>query len=131
MLEPEQVPQLLVAACPAFEEPYREHVAEHGEDLLYVAAGVFAQVLLDLHNAGREDQLTRAAQAIERMHLEGTPWVQEFATIGLLEGIQNVWANRGTDPQLFTRYLGQASSRWWQGLNRFWEGKSPVVRGDA
>ena len=131
MLQPDQIPQLLLAACPAFDGPYREHVAENGEDLLYVAAGAFANVLLSLQLSGDEEQLGRAAEVIERMHVEGTPWVREFATIGLLEGVQNSWENQGTDPELFALRLGPESLRWWKGLNNFWEGKSPVVRSDA
>lgn len=131
MLEANQVPQLLIAACPAFDEPYREHAAEQGEELLYVAAGVFAELLLTLNKAGQDDQLVRAAEVIERLHVEGTPWVKEFATIGILEAVQNVWSNDGTDPELFARYLGPESLRWWTGLNNFWDGSSPVVRGDA
>ena len=131
MLEANQVPQLLIAACPAFAGPYREHVAEHGEELLYVAAGVFAEHLLALNNAGRNDQLVRAAEVVERLHVEGTPWVKGFATIGILEAVQNVWSNGGADPELFARHLGPESLRWWTGLNNFWKGSSPVVRGDA
>ena len=64
MLEANQVPQLLVAACPAFDGPYREHVAQEGDELLYVAAGVFAEHLLTLNKAGQTDQLVRAAKVI-------------------------------------------------------------------
>ena len=131
MLEADQVPQLLITACPSYEGPYHEHVVEHGQDLPYVAAGVFARVLLAVFKSGQEEQLQSAAKCIERLHVEGTPWVREFATIGLLEGIQNVWGNQGTDPELFAPYLGPESARWWKGLQSFWEGKSSVVHGDA
>jgi len=130
MIEQDQVLQRLLSACPAFEPAYLAHVADHGDDLLYLAAGEFAETLLTLREQGDEAQLASAGAAIEQLHLEGTPWVKELATIGLLESIQNLWGNRGVDPDLFVKFLGPESLRWWNGLNRFWEGKSSSVQPD-
>lgn len=67
------------------------------------------------------------ARAIERLHVEGDKIVQEAATIGLLEGIQNVWGNSKLDPEQFATYLLPESRKWWEQLKLFWAGKIPYV----
>lgn len=118
----------LVDACPSFGPAWEQHRREHGNDLLYIAAGDFARHLLDLHQAGRASTFPAIAAAIERLHVHGSPWVREFATIGVLEGIQNVWGNAGIDPAYFAAYLGPEGLRWWNGLNDFWSGRADAVR---
>jgi hypothetical protein len=118
----------LVVACPSFGPAWEEHRRENGNDLLYSAAGEFARHLLDLYRADRVSTFPAIAAAIERLHVEGSPWVREFATIGVLEGIQNVWGNSGVDPAHFAAYLGPEALRWWNGLNEFWNGRAKYVR---
>jgi len=48
--------------------------------------------------------------------------VDNLATIGYLEGIQNIWANNGINPEEMAKYLGEISLKWWMRLNRFWNG---------
>ncbi len=124
--QPEVIP-ILLEACPTFKTAWQEHVHEYGEDLLYVAAGTFARHLLALKNEGDLCCFPHVAAAIERFHREGSPWVKEFATIGLLEGIQNVWPHHEPDVEYFSRYLGEESLRWWKSLNAFWSGEKTHV----
>ncbi len=72
-------------------------------------------------------ELPAVFAVIERLHLEGTPYVREAATIGLLEGIQNNASHCGLDLAKLTSYLRPESAYWWQQLNDFWEGKIRVV----
>lgn len=127
MIEQPEAMSLLVRACPSFAEGWREHVEEHGNELAYVAAGAFARHLLALHQANDISSFPAVAAAIERLHVDGSPWVKQFATIGVLEGVQNVWSHSNTDPEQFRRFLGPESQRWWQSLNNFWSGKTPYV----
>ncbi len=93
MIEQNQIMPLLLRACPSFEEDWSTFLAEHGDEpLLYVSAGDFARHLLSLYRAGRVQELLPVVDAIERMHYEGSHWVKEFATIGILEAVQNAWA---------------------------------------
>jgi len=108
-------------ACPSFRPPAED------QDLLYVVLGDFARHLLQLQKQSRTEEFPKVARTIERLHVEGDHYVREAATIGLLEGIQNVWGNEGTDPELFVRYLLPVSARWWQSLNDFWSGRSKFV----
>ena len=112
---------LLMEACPSYRPPAED------QDLLYVALGNFVRHLLQLQRQSRTLEFPEVARAIERLHVEGDHYVREAATIGLLEGIQNVWTNEGTDPELFVCHLLPVSDKWWQSLNDFWNGKSKFV----
>ena len=131
MIEQSAAMPLLVEACPSFSEQWQEHLAENGSDLAYVAAGEFARHLLHLYRSNDSFSLSAVGAAIERLHIEGSPSVKEFATIGVLEGVQNVWSHSNIDPELFVPFLGPVSQRWWNGLNKFWSGKVPHVNADA
>jgi hypothetical protein len=131
MIEQHEAMAVLLEACPSFEEAWHEHVRDYGNDLLYVAAGDFAAHLLSLFQAKDASSFPAVGAAIERLHVEGSPWVREFVTIGVLEGIQNVWSNATTDPEHFRYFLGQESRKWWEGLNNFWSGKVPIVRAEG
>jgi hypothetical protein len=131
VIETNQVLEILVQACPTFEVARDEHLAEYGNDVLYVAAGEFARHLLSLQQEGANLCFAQVGETIERMHTDGTPEVKELATIGILEGIQNVWGHSNVSTEEFLQYLGPESRSWWQSLNNFWSGKAPVVRSGA
>jgi hypothetical protein len=57
--------------------------------------------------------------------------VKDFGTAGVLEGIQNVWSNSGTDPSGFAVFLLPESRRRWDALNTFWSGNAPHFSPDA
>jgi hypothetical protein len=121
VISKDQVMPLLMEACPSYRLP------EDDRDLLYVVLGDFARHLLQLQQQSRTEEFADVARAIERLHIEGDHNVREAATIGLLEGIQNVWGNNGTDPELFVQHLLPVSAKWWQSLNDFWSGRSKFV----
>lgn len=123
----EQVIPLLLEACPSFQADWDEHRRYYGAPLPYVALGDLAHHLLRLHLRNEADVFPAVARVIERLHVEGDGYVREAATIGLLEGIQNVWSNNNVDPELFAAHLLPESIRWWRSLNDFWNGKSKFV----
>jgi hypothetical protein len=69
-------------------------------------------------------------QVVETWHILGDSYVQEAATIGLLEGIQNIAGNEGMDPEAFAPWLLPESQKWWGKLNRFWDGDAHALRKD-
>ncbi|MEL6402076.1 MAG: hypothetical protein AAFO87_15725 [Cyanobacteria bacterium J06607_6] len=127
MISKDQMMPLLIEACPSFRLSLDEHRQYYGEEITYAVLGDFARHLLQLHYQPQTDVFSAVAQVIERFYVEGDPYVQEAATIGLLEGIQNVWGNNDTDPELFVPYLLPVSAQWWRSLNDFWSGKSKFV----
>ena len=119
---------MLVNACPSFSERLDQHQAFYAdEDLLYVDLGEFAHHLVELQKANSTKEFVDVFELIERMHLDGDPYVKEAATIGLLEAIQNVAQNSGVEPEHFVEYLKPESAKWWRQLNDFWEAKIPYV----
>jgi hypothetical protein len=64
---------------------------------------------------------------IERLHREGDQFTREFATIGILEGIQNVWGHSDVSPEEFLAFLQPISAASWHALNQFWAGEIPFV----
>jgi hypothetical protein len=124
----EQVMPLLLEACPSFTRKWEEHRAFYdNEDLLYVDLGEFAHHLVELHKWNQTSEFPAVFNVIERLHLEGDDYVKEAATIGMLEGIQNVAGNLDIDPELFALYLKSESAKRWHQLNDFWGGKIPNV----
>lgn len=100
---------------------------EPGE-LPYVDAGAVAREVVALVRAGRTGELGAFFAALERLHVEGDDDVRGLATVGYLEGLQNVAGNNGVDPAALEPLLGPESLRWWRGLDAFWDGGSPGVR---
>ena len=131
MIEQEQVIPLLVAACPSFEGRLARYFADHydagDERLLYCELGEFSRHLIELALSGDVGELPAVFAVMERLHLEGTPYVREAATIGLLEGIQNNASHSGFDLARLTCYLRPESAYWWQQVADFWEGKIRCV----
>jgi hypothetical protein len=124
MITKEQVIPLLLEACPSFEQPWEE---SDDKDLLYVVLGEFARHLLQLQLSEQTANFQSVGNVIERLHLEGDSNVREAATIGLLEGIQNVWGHSTVTPDLFKPYLPPTSQKWWDELNAFWQGERRYV----
>lgn len=127
MIAKPQVIPMLLEACPSFRPVWEQHLSENGEEILYVALGDFARHLLELFQTHKTEAFPGVARVIERLHVEGDPYVREAATIGLLEGVQNVWGNNNVDPELFLPFLLPESARWWKSLNKFWSGESRHV----
>jgi hypothetical protein len=121
-----EVSDLILEACPSFRKTWEE-LDEEDRRACYVVAGEFAHHLLHLYEQGLTDEFPAVCGVFERLQLEGTPYVQELATIGFLEGIQNVWSHTGVDPEVFYEFLLPESRLWWCELNDFWEQKIPSV----
>jgi hypothetical protein len=128
MITKEQVMQLLLESCPSFSDRWEEQrVFYKDEELLYVDLGEFARHLVELQRTHTTEEFPAVFDVIERLHLEGDPYVKEAATIGALEGIQNVAGNTGVDPNEFVQFMQPESAKWWRQLNDFWNAKIPYV----
>jgi hypothetical protein len=126
MISRDQIVSTLTEAFPDFVPDSDD------TDLPYVVLGNFATFLIDVYESGHEDRVRKAAELIERLHIEGDSYVKEAATIGLLEGIQNIWEWRhsGSDPEAFAERLMPESRRWWDSLNKFWQKEILYVGAD-
>jgi len=120
MINREQVIPLILETCPSFRDAFSQ---SDDKDLPYVVMGDLARHLLGLYRTGQTAEFDGLCEVVERLHVDGEPYVKELATIGFLEGVQNVWTNNGEDPEHFCRFLLPESRKWWKDLNDFWQGK--------
>jgi hypothetical protein len=127
----DQALAILTEACPSFRPISEKETADRaksdwydGDDLLlYPVLSEFARHVVDLYKANQVSEFNDVFSAIERLHTDGDDHVKEAATIGLLEGIQNISGNSRLDAQVFETYLRPESKMWWNKLNDFWSGK--------
>ena len=112
----DEVSLSLVNAFPDFV------IDEVNEGLPYCIAGSFAHYLLDAYKNNSFDVLTLAGEFIEALYSHNDGEIDDLATVGYLEAIQNVWGNNSVDPEEMVKYLGNTSQKWWVKLNSFWNG---------
>ncbi len=127
--KPEVMP-LLLEACPSFEARWKRYISEpeYEPGLLYIDLGQFAQHLVELLGKGDTAEFQSVFQTVEDLHLSGTDFVREAATIGLLEGIQNTAGHADLPQERFLPFLLPESRKWWDKLNRFWQGDATALR---
>ena len=123
MINRDQMMPMLLSACPSFTEPWQRYVETPGyeEDLLYLHLHEFATHVVSLLKAGETRELDAVFATVETLHKEGDRAVCEAATIGILEGVQNIAESTGFDPESFLPYLRSESASWWRRLNDFWK----------
>ena len=112
----EMVIDALMEAFPKFV------YSEYSEGLAYCVAGDFARYLLDVYKNKDIHILARAGDFIENLYSYKDKELDNLATVGFLEAIQNVWGNNKTNPDEMFEYLGKKSKEGWVYLNRSWNG---------
>jgi len=96
---------------------------------LYLALGDLARYLTVKLQAGDTEAFSRIFQVIERWHVEGDTYVRQAATIGVLEGLQNIANHDATTPKQFIPWLGPVSRRYWDKVDAFWS-QGILIRDD-
>lgn len=103
-------------------------IEKNSEGLPYCVAGDFAYYLLEAYKNNSIDTLVLAGKFIEELYSYKDEKISELATIGYLEGIQNVWGNNINNAEEMVKYLGPISQKWWVKLNQFWNGRNTAFR---
>lgn len=124
MITKEQVIPLILEASPSFQVK-RDRADDR--ELLYPVMGDLARHILGLYRESKTVEFPALCQAIESLVRDGDGYVKELAIIGLLEGVQNAWANNGADPEGFGKFLQPESRKAWLALNDFWSGKAKAA----
>lgn len=129
MISKDEVMPMLMIACPSYRARWQDYSADstYEPGLVHLDLCDFAHHLVDLLREEKTEEFRAVFDVIERMHLEGDEYVREAATIGALEGVQNIAGNRGLDPERFQSFLGRTSKRQWKKLNKFWSGQGHLV----
>ncbi|UFX41665.1 hypothetical protein HAP47_0020320 [Bradyrhizobium sp. 41S5] len=107
----------MLVACPVFVPAWRAFLdqwKDSNEELpYYLALGDLAHHLVEQLEAGATQNFDAVFDVVERWHCHGDAYVREAATIGLLEGIENVSLRRSINPRRFEFWLKPESKRWW------------------
>src|SRR5687768_18578856 len=117
MIKQHEMLPLLVEACPSFTDTLKDYREFFDEELTYTELGAFANHLVELYKENKTDDFEKVFDVVEKLHIEGDKFVKEAATIGLLEGLQNIAGNKDLDPEVFYPYLKPVSAIWWNDLN--------------
>jgi hypothetical protein len=123
MISKEDVVPLLWEACPSFKpilEAERETYWDDSDWLLYPVVGLLAAHIIELFQRGVMEEVVAYFSLAERLCVEGNEYVQELATVGLLEDIQNHALNNSIALDSFLSFLGPQSGRRWKELIEFW-----------
>jgi hypothetical protein len=128
MIDASEMIPLLVEASPDFSEEWAEFRAEWADEPSlphYIALGAFARHMCDLLIKGQDKTLIKVFEVVERLRNEGSAYVREAVTVGLLEDLQNANLHHPkTEPEQFERFLLPETARYWQKVTAFWnEGK--------
>lgn len=127
MISKDEMMSALVAACPSFKPHWRAFLQEWRDEPaempLYVAVAAFARHLTSMLERGETSEFNQIFREIDNLLVEGDAYVREAATIGILEPLQNA-----KEPERFRHYLGPESQKWWDKLNRFWDGDPRSLR---
>lgn len=118
---------MLVKVCPSFADKWRKHKQEYADEknyLPYIALGEFARHLIELEKQHQTSEFEKVFETVEKFHLDGEHYVKEAAVIGLLESLQN---NLGNEAEIFIKYLRTETLKWWNELNKFWNGEIKFV----
>ena len=111
---------------PAWERFVEEYRDEEEELPNYLALCDLARHLIGKLAAGQTGAFPAVFDVVERWHIEGDPYVQEAATIGLLEDLQNDWLHQTTQPADFEFWLRPVSREYWDMLVIYWAERQPL-----
>jgi hypothetical protein len=106
----------LVAACPSFEDRWREHLAAWtgSEDRgIYIDLGEFAHHLVSLLERGETAEFPGVFATVEGLLRDGDEGVRYALKVGLLEDLGNIASNRSgwSFAARFRTWLGPAGDR--------------------
>ncbi len=129
----------MLEADPSFDGKWQEFCDEYShvpEQPYYLALSELAMHLVDRIQSGDVANMAEVFNVVERWHVEGDRYVREAASIGLLEGIQNLLGGNGRNrtPNSVNahieQWLGPESLKWWVKLDRFWDGDKTALQYD-
>jgi hypothetical protein len=115
---------VLLEACPSFRPKWQAFLAEWKEsadDLPhYIALADLARHLIAMLERSETESFPSVFDAVERLQIEGEPYVDEAMVVGLLEDLQNLNLHERTTPEQIRPFLGPKSAVAWDELHKFW-----------
>lgn len=68
----------------------------------------------------RQAEVSKIFSVVQERLLKSDKYVQEAATLGFLEDIQNTDLHEDAGPHDFLRFCGPEALFWWEKVARFW-----------
>src|SRR5437879_13841291 len=124
MIKEKDILPRLVQACPEYGSVLNEFLHEETDAgrsvrVTYSEVGDFARWLVGRVADGAITGIQPFGTELERLLTEGDEETRQFATIGLIEDIQEGCVETGVDPDLFMHSLGPVSRDKWFAIVRF------------
>ncbi len=124
MLAKDEAVRRLVAACPSFDKAWQAHLAwwkgePAGE---YNDLGALAEWVVDQMAEGHLGCFDTLFNEVELLLTGANAELRNLLVIGFLEDIQNIAANRETDPDIVLPFLGPETRKGWFELINMWHG---------
>jgi hypothetical protein len=127
----EMMPALL-EACPSFAPQYSKFCAEWQNNPSkpdYLALAELARHIAERFDRNEMQEIPTLFTAVERLLLEGEPYVSEALTVGLLENLQNSNIYPTENWNALTLFFSPETAYWWGKVYDFWN-KSIVIADD-
>jgi hypothetical protein len=113
--------RLLLEAAPDLRFALLQLIHEHAGDAearIDLVFPALADLMLDMLLSGDEDALRRVCDVIERLNRDGNAAVQRYATLHLLDALQQAYTpSGGALGESFRPYLGFVSGQRWDTLS--------------
>lgn len=126
MIMKEQMIDLLLEACPSYQESWNDYIKDEDIDeerLYYLDLSDFVRHLIRLYRSGKHDEFPAIFHVIEQFDIEGEHSVREAATIGILELLLPDEYLSGNE---FIKYFGKHTMIGWNSLFLFWAGEGNI-----
>jgi hypothetical protein len=124
MITKAQMIDPILTASPSFTSVWNEFLNEWKDEKelpIYLVLGELARHITKLHADGQTREVKDIFSVVEKWHLDGDSYVQEAASVGLLEDLQNSNVVGEDVPHALEAYLLPETRRWWDKVNNFWE----------
>ena len=124
--------RLLLEACPQLSYAVLQLLHEHGNDAnarIDLVFPALTDLMLDMLISGDDEALRRVFDVIERLNRDGNAAVQRYATLHLLDSLQQVYTpSGGALGDAFHSYLGNISAQRWERLTELRAGRITEVQ---
>lgn len=127
VIEKQQIFPMLLAACPSYVNRYEAYIAKNYEPeeerLLYVDICDFTAYIIECDQHQKTDEFNDVFELVEQMLVHGDYYVKDFATVGILETLQNQLLDKKIELGEFEKRLYPESKLCWNQIIDFWSGK--------
>jgi hypothetical protein len=125
VITPDEMFAPMLVACPDFLPKWETFVADWQSPKqkplpYYFLLNELAQHLVLKLGAEDTDAFRSIFDVVELWHVRGDDYVQQAASIGLLEDLQNPANYRSGKPGDFMRWFGPVSKLWWDKVEDYW-----------